>query len=356
MKYKVLTLSEAEEWNRLLAKLPIEQQDIYYTPEYYSLYQNYGDGEAYCFVFEYNGDIALYPFLLNSVNKLGYTLDKEYYDIQGAYGYNGVVSSTYDSVFVEEFYKEFHKYCILNNIIAEFTRSNPLVRNNTFSEKNLELSYNRQIVVVDLEGCSTLNYLQQLYTKQGRKDVRKAYRHNFTIRVAKSEDDYLIFYRIYKERMKEIGSDSYYHFNLNFFKNICSFIDSNQRLFIVSDEKGRVAGGMIYFFIGDYAHNFLSASKRDFFNYNINDLLQDVVIKDAIKMGVKTINLGGGNSSHIDDNLLSFKKKFSKNTLDFYIARKVYNPEIYKKVVVQWEEKHPDKVEKYRNHLLKYRY
>ena len=97
MNYKVFSLQDKEEWNNLLKKLPTKQQDIYYTPEYYSLYENYGDGKAQCFVFEKEGEIALYPFLINSINQLGYELDNEYFDIQGAYGYNGVVSSSYDS-------------------------------------------------------------------------------------------------------------------------------------------------------------------------------------------------------------------------------------------------------------------
>ena len=86
MSYKILTLGEKEEWAKSLEKLPIDQQDIYYTPEYYALYEKNGDGQAICFVFEKDKDIALYPFLINSVNDLGYELDDEYFDIQGAYG------------------------------------------------------------------------------------------------------------------------------------------------------------------------------------------------------------------------------------------------------------------------------
>jgi hypothetical protein len=103
MNWKILTLKDRDEWNNSIRALPIAQQDIYYTPEYYSLYENYGDGKAQCFVFEKDGEIALYPFLINSVNDLGYDLDDEYYDIQGAYGYNGVVSSIHNESFIDAF-------------------------------------------------------------------------------------------------------------------------------------------------------------------------------------------------------------------------------------------------------------
>ena len=94
MNYRILTVKDEVDWDLALKRLPIDQQDIYFTPQYYKLYQQKGDGEARCFIYENDGQILLYPFLINSVNSLGYELDKEYYDIQGAYGYNGIVTSS----------------------------------------------------------------------------------------------------------------------------------------------------------------------------------------------------------------------------------------------------------------------
>ena len=100
-------LDEKEQWTKLLGKLPIDQQDIYYTPEYYELHEKNGDGTAMCFVYQKNDDIALYPFLMNSVNDAGYDLDDTYFDIQGAYGYNGVVTSNNNISFRKKFYNSF---------------------------------------------------------------------------------------------------------------------------------------------------------------------------------------------------------------------------------------------------------
>ena len=65
--YDVLTWENPNGWNRLLGKLPYGQQDVYFTPAYYSLYQNYGDGESLCFVFEKDENTAIYPFLINPI-------------------------------------------------------------------------------------------------------------------------------------------------------------------------------------------------------------------------------------------------------------------------------------------------
>ena len=97
--YKVLGLIDSADWNKLLDSLSPDRKDVYFTPDYYSLYQKYGDGEARCFVFEQDGEVVLYPFLINPITTLGYKLDKEYYDIQGAYGYNGIIDSSEDTDF-----------------------------------------------------------------------------------------------------------------------------------------------------------------------------------------------------------------------------------------------------------------
>ena len=71
MNYRILTVKDEVDWDLALKRLPIDQQDIYFTSQYYKLYQQNGDGEARCFIYENDGKILLYPFLINSVNSLG---------------------------------------------------------------------------------------------------------------------------------------------------------------------------------------------------------------------------------------------------------------------------------------------
>ncbi|MDR1916612.1 MAG: hypothetical protein LBQ58_08575 [Synergistaceae bacterium] len=62
-------------------------RDVYYTSEYYRLYEMNGEGDGRLFVYERGGDIGVYPFLKKRIT--GYALDRPYYDIQTAYGYGG---------------------------------------------------------------------------------------------------------------------------------------------------------------------------------------------------------------------------------------------------------------------------
>ena len=172
MSYLILTLNEKEEWSKLLGKLPIDQQDIYYTPEYYELYENNGEGKATCFVYKEAEDIAMYPFLINSVNELGYNLSEEYFDIQGAYGYNGVATSNNTISFKNNFQENFCNFCRNYNIIAEFTRFNPILKNNKFSDYLNPIKTNQDIIV-DLK-YSEIDTWEKVYDSSVRKNVNKA--------------------------------------------------------------------------------------------------------------------------------------------------------------------------------------
>ncbi|MDD3567448.1 MAG: GNAT family N-acetyltransferase [Bacteroidales bacterium] len=356
MSYKTLTLKDSEEWNNQLTKLPVEQQDIYYTPEYYSLYENYGDGKAMCFVFEKDGDIALYPFLINSVNALGYELDKEYFDIQGAYGYNGVLTNTYNCTFIDNFYKSFYNYCQPNNIIAEFTRFHPLLENQKFSINHMQVLFDRETISIDL----TKNYdeiWKNDYSSRNRNMIRKAEKQGYTCKIIskplKTEIDNFI--SIYLNNMEMVGAEEYYYFNNDFFHNTFVQLKNQVMLFNIEDNKGQVVCSTIFFHYCDFFHYYLSGRTVDADN-SVNNFLLNEAVKYSQGLGAKIFYLGGGRSCATDDSLLKFKSNFSKTRLPFYIGKKIYNEEIYNEVISQWQTKYPEKVEKYKNHLLKYRY
>jgi len=356
MSFKILTLNDSEEWNNLLAKLPAEQQDIYYTPEYYSLYENYGDGKAMCFVFEKDGDIALYPFLINSVNALGYDLDKEYFDIQGAYGYNGVVSSSYEPSFIKEFYSEFNSFFSQESIIAEFSRFHPLLGNQEFSKNHMQNAFDRETVAINLQQTYSTIWSRE-YSSKNRNKIRKANKINYSSRiiVQPSKQEVNQFISIYKSNMKMVGADEYYYFNKNFFYNIFSHLRKYVLLINIEDNSGQVVCSSIFLHYGIFFHYHLSGRTVDADN-SVNNFLLDEAVKYSKGLGAKIFHFGGGRSGAPDDSLLKFKSNFSKDRLPFYIGKKIYNPDIYNKVIRNWEMKYPEKTEKYKNYLLKYRY
>jgi hypothetical protein len=353
MSFKILTLNDSEEWNNLLAKLPAEQQDIYYTPEYYSLYEKNGDGKALCFVFEKDGNIALYPFLINSVNALGYNLDKEYFDIQGAYGYNGVVSSNYEKAFINEFYDSFNSFCAENKIIAEFTRFHPLMGNAGFSKNHLDVIFDRKTVYIDLQQDYNALYadFQRTTKKQIRRTIEK---YGLLIEnICNDESVVDVFYGIYTEAMRNVNAGKYLYFSEEYFKNLLK-IDGVCCFFVIY--QGQYISTITTMHYGEYLHGHLGGTLTDFLSFSPFSIMYDAMIKLGQKKGCRYLHVGGGATVKDDDPVLKYKLHFSKNTKDFFIGKKIYDIEIYKNVAKQWEFENPSKIEKYKNHLLKYRY
>lgn len=351
--FEILSLINAGTWNKYLHQLPIEQQDIYFTPEYYQLYEDYGEGKAHCFVFEKDGDIALYPFLINSVNDFGYNLDKQYYDIQGAYGYNGIVSSSYSVDFISSFYLAFDDYILSNNIIAEFTRFHPLLNNYRFSERNLDIYFDRKTIFIDLN--KRYEDIFRTFQTTTRKQIKRCY-HKYNLEVEIIENDVSqieVFYSVYKEAMDRVQSNKYLYFNIEYFNNL--ILKTKSVLFIAKHE-GKPVAAIIALYNKTYIHGHLGGVLTDYLYTSSYSLLYSQMIKFGIEKGCKYFHAGGGTTSNPDDKLLQFKLNFSNSTADFYLGKKIYNKPVYDDVVKQWCNSYPEKTEKYKNFTLKYRY
>lgn len=352
-EYEILSLESSELWSEYLHRLPVEQQDIYFSPEYYRLYQEYGDGKAQCFVFKQKKEIALYPFLLSSINDLGYSLYENYYDIQGAYGYNGIVTTSNDDNFIFSFYSALRKFIISSNIIAEFTRFHPLLNNHTISKNYYEIILDRNTVFIDLkyEYEHIFNKFQTTTKKQIKKNLLKN-----EISFELLENDISLIdkiYFIYNETMSRVNANNYLYFNIKYFINIIK--NTNSILFILKHCNIPIAF-IIAFKKCIYLNGHIGGALTQYLSFSPYSLLYAEMIKFGIKNGCKYLHVGGGLTSNSNDPLLKFKLHFSKNTAPFYIGKKIHNLEIYSKVLAQWEEKNPEKIEKYHNHLLKYKY
>jgi hypothetical protein len=354
MSYKILSLSQKKEWKRYFELLPKTQQDIYFLPEYYELYEKYGDGKAQCFVFEKNNEIALYPFLINSINELGYELEKDYYDIQGAYGYNGVVTSSYEKDFIDAFYEEFQLFCQQNRIIAEFTRFHPIINNHKFSLNHLNTFESRTTVAVNL--TQSIEYIwQKNYTSINRNMVRKATKNGVKIKQKMLAEDYTFFYKMYFKTMSDLDAEKYLFFNEDYIKNFGKLLSQNHvLLFALLGEK--IIGCLMLVFYGNYAHYHLSGRDREYGKFAANNLLLDFAIKYTSENGYDILHLGGGKTDSKDDSLLKFKSNFSRVNQKFYIGKRIHNTAIYTQICEKWENENLSKVKKYKGFLLKYRY
>lgn len=350
MSCKLLTISDIDIWNKYLNKLPNEKQDVYFTAEYYALYEANSDGIAHCFVFEDGEHIAMYPFLKNSINSLGYKFDKEYFDIQGAYGYNGIISSSYDKHFIVNFWETFDNYCNENNIVAEFTRFHPLIQNQKFGEEHFEVVFDRHTVYANL--LRSEEDIFNSFKSSTRKHIKKAAKTINIKKAINTKENIDIFYNIYVENMKKVNSVKYLFFSREHIARLFSI--NNVEFFIayIGNEPIACFSGLLS---NEYYGNYLRASRTEYNKTGVNTLMYWEMIKSAKGHGCIQIHFGGGFNSEINNSLLKYKMNFSSSLSDFYIGKKIHNENVYKGVVEQWKNAFPENYERNKIKLLGYR-
>lgn len=347
---KVLTIEDASEWNQWLHKFDNNQKDVYYTPEYYSLYQHNGDGLAKCFIYYEDEKIVLYPFLQNPITTLGYDLDREYYDIQGAYGYNGIIATCKDADFIARFHECFDAFCQEQAIVAEFSRFHSILGNQVLASPNMKTFYSRHTVKLNLTP-SLDDIWMKSFSSKNRNVIKKAQKEGVTIVESK---DYEFFRQMYNQTMKNVEAEAFYFFPKSYYDEFQQNFGEDVILCFAIYE-GKPISGSMFMFSKDYAHYHLSGRDKDYYKIAANNLVLWYGIQKAKERGCKWFHLGGGTTGEENDPLLHFKRNFSKEEGDFWFGKRVHNPTAYGNIVAQWMEKYPESYEQNKIKLLGYR-
>ncbi len=348
--YKIVTLINKAEWGHFHSILPHNQQDVYFTPEYYALYEQNGDGKACCFVYEEEGEQVLYPFLLNSINQLGYELGDDYFDIQGAYGYNGIVTSSKDESFISRFHDSFDQFCQDEHIVAEFSRFHPLLKNQILASPKMQTFYSRKTVKLDLT-ISLDDIWKNQFSSKNRNVIRKAEKDGVTI---VESQDYDFFRQMYDQTMRNVNAEDFYFFPAAYYEKFNETFGENLILCFAMYE-GKPISGSMFMFSRDYAHYHLSGRDKNYYKIAANNAVLWYGIQMAKERGCKWFHFGGGTTGADDDLLLHFKQNFSKENGEFWIGKRVHNQEVYGSIVAQWKERYPESYQANKVKLLGYR-
>lgn len=327
--YKVLNTNDLE-WNTYIFKMPYMYQDIYFTREYMLLYENNGDGVGQLFVYCEDDNVAIYPYLLNEID--GYDLLENYFDIQTAYGYGGPLISNLDESFRTNFEQEFLKYCLENNIVAEFVRFHPYMENQNVFKEKMDVIHNRMTVCLDLEPTIDEIWKNSINSKN-RNMIRKAEKNMLYIDY---EKDIKAFRELYEGTMDKVSATGYYYFEDSYYEEMMN--DDHYRMISVKKDN-RIIASAIFMCFGYYMHYHLAGSDKAYLSYAPNNLLLWEAIKYAKKEGCQLFHFGGGLEDDIENPLFKFKSAFSKQYLDFYIGKRVHNQKIYSSLIKSWEEK-----------------
>lgn len=326
----VVTLNESEKWDSVVRTF--SNYDVYYLSGYVKAFQLHGDGEPLLFFYD-DGKVKG----INVVMKRDISADKHfegkiepntYFDFATPYGYGGwLIEGDNDTSCLFETYR---KWCKDNNIISEFVRFHPVLKNHVFSEKDYEVIPLGETVAMDL---TSPDVIWQNIISKNRNMIRKAIKNGVSIYNGRSPELYRVFKEIYNATMDKDNAEEYYYFNEEFYNSILDDLPNNAQIFYAQLEDGTTIAASIMITANGRMNYHLSGSRRDYQHLAPTNLLLYKAALWGCENGYKTLYLGGGVGSG-EDSLFKFKRAFYKGDLNrFFIGKNTYNDEKYEELL-----------------------
>jgi hypothetical protein len=311
--------------------------DVYYRLEYHQLYSCHG-GRCLAYIARGGDETLFHPFFLRSIGSVGSVpVSPRLNDIETVYGYAGPIATTDSREFLAEAWRGFEQWCRDNNVVAEFIRFNPLLRTERFAHAQAEVSFDRETVIVSLDGDEEM--LWRSYPSVQRNSVRKALKMGLTCEEANLKDGLSVFVDLYEATMQRVDAAAFYHFPLAYYDLIERTLAANTRIFLVK-YAGKTVAAAVFFVGGDTVHYHLSGSCAEAQQLAPNNLLLHEVALWGQRHGFRRLHLGGGRSNAPDDPLLGFKKRVSKQVVPFYLGRQIHDQEKYNELCELWQSQY----------------
>lgn len=314
--------------------------DVYFLKEYGELCESMEGGQ--CLTFECRTDNGLIknmfikkpvPWLVDGV---------QYYDIVTPYGYGGpiVYECTDREALIKDYAESFEQYCRDENIVCEFIRFHPIFRNEKDFTGIYDVIYSRHTV-----GTNIKDYDDPVagdFGKSARKEVRKVENNGVTCTVHTNPDNLDVFRKLYEETMDRNHADKKYYFPDSYYEYLTTRMKQHIML-VQAHYQDEIIASELYFITGDILHAHLLGSNQKLLELGGGAILEATAARWGKANNYSYIHHGGGRTSAVDDPLYLYKKKFGKHTeFEFYMGKKIWNPNIYERLVdIRKAEKTP---------------
>lgn len=344
MPLKIYDIERAEEWDAIVRSFI--EYDTYWLSGYVKAFKIHGDGEPLLFYYEDKNtrginvvmkrDISLDPNFTGKIDK------DRYFDFATPYGYGGwiIEGDNRENLFIA-----YENWCEDNEIISEFVRFHPVLKNHVYSNNNYESIPLGNVVSMDLQSPETI--WSNLISKN-RNMIRKAIKSGVRIYNGRYPEIYEVFREIYNATMDKDSAEAYYYFGKEFYESICDDLAQNAQLFYAVLD-GKVIAASIMLAANGRMNYHLSGSLREYSSLAPTNLLIYQAALWGAANGCKSLYLGGGVGSG-EDSLFKFKKAFyRKDDLPrFCIGKKIFCQEKYDELLSMREENDSSFFPKYR--------
>lgn len=307
--------ADRAEWDALIARLPLELQDVHFTSAYGRVQEATGAGKAILAVetSAFGGFVAQ-PFLMRRIG------DTELFDLTNLYGFGGpfVHALAYSSASVGRMFLEsLTAWAQENRVVSEHCVLHPL-----FAFFQLPLLESENIVfskyVVVIEDLKTF------YEYSVSRRIRRAVTDLRDRCIMVEAPDALTFSRLYDKAMDRLAALSRWRFEPEYWEahlrepvgarviHLLEKCESRRSLLVIGN--GKTA----------YAHFLGSDGEGDF-----DPILYFDTARYLAKQGYDRFHLGGGLTEREDDPLFFFKSGFSKARYRVGSYRRIFQPNVY---------------------------
>ena len=294
---KVLTLKNSDEWDDIVKSF--KDYDVYYLSGYTKAFKIHGDGEPLLFYYEDSNCRGINVVMIN-----------KYFDFATPYGYGGWLIEGEQT---QELFDEYEKWCLEHNIVSEFVRYHPVLKNHIYSEKAYEVIPLGETVAIDTTGKELI---WANFNPKNRNVIRKAINSGIEIKHGYSEELFNTFISIYNGTMDKDNADSYYYFKKEFYDSVRNDLKDNATVFY-AELNGKIVAASIMIFANGKLNYHLSGSLKEYQNLAPSNLMLWKAAEWGNENGCTTFHLGGGVGS-AEDNLFKFKKAFYRGELCRY--------------------------------------
>lgn len=320
----VYTLEQAERWDDTVRTF--KHYDTYWLSGYVTAFMIHGDGEPVLFYYEDKGIRGINVVMKRDISadeRFRGKIEKEkFFDFATPYGYGGWIIEGED---VESLFSAYEKWCTDNDIISEFVRFHPMVRNHEKCISFYEVTCLGEVVHMELNSVETI---WSNITSKNRNMIRKAVKSDVKIYNGRYPEIYRQFREIYNSTMEKNEAEEYYYFNEDFYNSILDDLPDNAQVFFAQKD-GKVIAASIILMANEQMNYHLSGSLREYSSLAPTNLILYKAARWGSANGYRTLYLGGGVGSG-EDSLFKFKRAFYRGNLNhFYIGKKIYNQSVY---------------------------
>jgi hypothetical protein len=352
MPFQVLTDDDAQDraaWHALLDRLPQDERDIHFLPEYGAVYRATYGYQPLLAVLADGPRLVVQAFVKRPLNRLPFLQDQgvtdPYYDLASPYGYGGPAFSCDGppaQALMTEFTTRFLEYCRAERLASEFTSLNPLLGGAGVLERSglVDVEARKEVVYMDLAPAEAERW--KAVRKGHRSSITRARRSGVRVeRVAPTRENFAELNRLYYLTMERNNADTRWLFPQDYFWNCHQCLGEDRVSLFFATVGQDTATASILIHDAGIAYYHFSGSDERFNQYCAGNLLVYEAAAWAQSRGYRRFHLGGGVTASPQDSLFVFKSGFSDRRATLYTYHRVLDRPTYDYLCTM-KKKHED--------------